>query len=186
MITLTMPRRRKAAAAGQARGEHPYADEAPTEALERLAPDGQPAFAPRPTFTPRPVAETRPLEALAAPPQEAFSDVRQDRDVLTRVLDGLKGLDTGRASSFAADFKGLPLFRQVARSKGWCGMQAAPAGPGHVRWTTERWMRQAMHAIDADVMQARSDADEQLGRAGAEVAMELDGYLRAAAGTRAA
>jgi hypothetical protein len=40
-------------------------------------------------------------------------------------------------------------------------------------------MRQAMAAIDAQAWQARSDADEQLGRAQAEAAMRLDAYLAA-------
>lgn len=138
----------------------------------------EPLARPRPTFTPRPPVATRPLEALAAPAHESMTDARRDRDLLVRVLDGLRALPGSRTSEFAADFRELRIFPRVAREVGWCGLHREQPAAGWPWYTVERWHRQAMAAIDRQFWEARSAADEQLGRAHAEIAMELDGYLR--------
>lgn len=152
-------------------------------AARRLS-EEEAARRPRPTFTPAvdPLRATAQQEALAAPRHEKFTSARQDRELLGRVLDGLRGIDTGgRARQFAADFRGLPLFHDVARSLGWCGLHQEQPPVGRGRYTFATWQRRAMDAIDRQAWQARSDADQQIGRTQAEIRMELDGYQRAAA-----
>lgn len=210
-MTIHFPRRRKAqgehpaftgddiTVALAALGHPPAAtmDEAPavaldrlkTEELHRLAADGRPSGAlagvpqfqgreaPRAGFAPGaplPSWWPRPAPVPSFTPKAAL-----------RATAALR-LPQGRPAEFAADFRALPLFQDVARSLGWCGLHQHQAPAGHRRYTFAAWERRAMDAIEAQWWQARSDADEQLGRAEAEVAMELDGYLRAAAGTRAA
>lgn len=133
----------------------------------------------QPSFTPArdPLRPTGQQEALAAPRHERFTDARQDTDLLRRVRDGLLGLGSGRTAEFRADRRDLPLFRGTARQVGWCGLHADREW-GKTRYTFATWEKRTRDAIGNQVMQFRSDADEQLGRAMAEIDMRLDAYLK--------
>ena len=141
-----------------------------------------------PSFTPArdPLRDTGQMEALAAPSHEEFTDARQDADVLRRVRDGLRAMDTdeqaarrsdpaARRADFRADRRDLPGFRQTVQQVGWCGlhMERDWTWPW---WTVERWYGQSMEAIDWQVRQARAEAGRRLGLVQAEVDAEFRAY----------
>lgn len=159
-IASLVPARFRRTAAPQ--GTDPYANPVPAaQAVTRLRPE----TGPQPAFTPRnPVRATGRQPALPADGRPVA--VRPaDISVLARVRDAMDA--RWRAESFAADKRDLPGFNAVTRELGWQGLHT-PARrllPLHQRWTTERWMRDAMTAVAADHEAARAALDADIAAA---------------------
>lgn len=125
---------------------------------------------PRPEFRPRPSAApvTAPMAALPAnaavpPPPPSLPAPAAEVLLLRRVRDGLRA--KWRAEAFVADMRhttGLPFFRRTAHDVGWCGLDRPAPEARYARWTTERWMRQAMSMIAAADEAARSSLDADM------------------------
>lgn len=196
IATFQRLRIRRAPQARQPEAPKPEPEAAPlgdgglSAAVGRLGTEEATGMSRAPSFTPAapdPLRQTRPIDGLTAPSHEEFPDARRDMELLRRVRDGLERIDAaGRAAEFTADFRGLPLFHDVARQLGWCGLHWEQPPVRHARWTFAGWQQHVMDAIDVQVEQFRSSAGAQLKRAGSEIGMELDGYLRQRAPRRAA
>lgn len=158
------------------KGANPYAEMSVTDAIAAL-PDEATA-APTPTFTARqydPARVTMPIPGLAARPMPANAAVPRpaprpagapDLAVLRRVRDGL--LDRWRAEAFVADKRELPCFDAVTRAEGWQGLHVRYR-PRHQRWTTERWLVQALAETARQTEAARRALYQEIGEARARV-----------------
>lgn len=148
LLTDRMPRRRPRQPAP---ASHPYRritepSLAVDEAL-RLDDQQRAAFGRRqPGFTPARL--TGPIPGLWKRPQPPAS----------------------RAQAFIADKRSLPAFAATTRAAGWQGLHMPSRPAAHERWTTERWLNQAMHAIAVAADAAMAEVDEQIGAARARVA----------------
>ena len=174
MITLSLPRRMRKAAAAHPYPELPDASLSVTEAIAALPADAAPQR-PAPTFTPAALRETTPVPVLAeaqqawtAPP--AFTTAPDALRDAARALRGEEGsargehpypvLTTGRATpggTFAGDLRELPLFRQTAKQVGWCGLHYPERRYGWPWWTTERWAEKVGAELDRKVALARAE-----------------------------
>jgi hypothetical protein len=90
-----------------------------------------------------------------------------DLALLTRVRDAMKA--KWRAESFIADKGELPFFAALTKELGWQGLHARFRHPGHQRWTTERWNRQALSATAAAEATARASVHADFDAAEARV-----------------
>ena len=163
--------------AGTVRITPPPDDRAATEPLRRQ-PDDRPlrsiARVPGPSFTPATGAPTMPTRVLPpgqpAAPFDGYS--RQPRAEAA----------AARAQAFAADMRspkagGLPVFAEVARSVGWCGLHGEQPWVGYARYTFARWQAEQMAAIDSLVALARAEAAGRTIHAKAMASQQFDAYL---------
>lgn len=160
---------------------HPYPPSDPGTAVGQWLPprDAEEILSrprPLPVFTPAvPPAATGPMPVLREQRSPGFPGTRQDAppaDVLRRVYDGLRR--HGRAQAFIADKRSLPCFNEQTRISGWQGLHTS-RGPGYQRWTTDRWLDQALAAIDASVETARAEARSALDAAAERCRRNLGG-----------
>ncbi|HXJ24841.1 MAG TPA: hypothetical protein VNH17_04035, partial [Streptosporangiaceae bacterium] len=108
--------------------------------------------------------------------QRAILGRRQPSFTAVRATGPIPGLwkrpapPASRAQAFIADKRTLPAFAATTKAAGWQGLHMSSRPATHERWTTERWLNQAMHAIAVAADAAMAEIDEQIGAARARVA----------------